>query len=179
VNDKKMRIDQDLDGIQLAIQHIIEKETDKPINRICAFWAYFGADILNNHTGTSDYEPVFGSMEICVNNPVKSDPSEGWYWGYMHNLPDSRPDEFHGWIVNRKKGELIDFTSGFIKDNFLKIQDHLDESYIWDRADIPDPLFIRNFTYRKINNQHGLRYTEDAEFTRWILSGKSHILSGI
>jgi len=168
---------EDLKKVKEAVRVIIEENSDKPINRVCALWSFHGAEMLNMLTGSDDFRPVFGSMTICVNQTNKADPSEGWYWGYDTFLPDSRPDEFHGWIVSRG-GDLIDFTTEFMKENFEAAKPFLEGAgYKWNRSPLPAFLWRKNFSYSEINANKGIDYRENEKLTEVILAGHTNILT--
>jgi len=147
-----------LDLLKPEILAEVKKYMEGDPTRLCAGWSYFGADKLNRITRTNDFQPVVGSIKVCVNQISKGD---GWYWALLCDEPDSRPDEFHVWIENKRKGYLIDFTSEFFKLNFHRSQvmNQMGSDYIWNRmVPIPDILYVRNFTYKKIKSQYDIEY---------------------
>jgi len=167
----------DLKKVHEALKIVIEKETDRPINRVCALWAFHGSEMLNLMSDSKDFSPVFGSMTLCVNQTNRHDPSEGWYWGYDTFHPDSRPDEFHGWIVS-KKGDLIDFTTCFMRENFEAAKPFMDgPQYTWNRRPLPPFLWRQNFSYSEISANKGIWYVPNPQLTEVVLAGQTNILT--
>ena len=153
----------DLERIFQEINSEIKEEFGDNRNR-CGSYAKRGIEKLNQLTKTNDFRLAAGALKINHYQTNPNDLSEGWYWGWIPDLPDSREDEIHFWILNDKKNYLIDFNSGLLDKAFMRecnLAALSNQPNEWKRIKpLPKFLYERNYNYTRIRREHGLDYRE-------------------
>jgi hypothetical protein len=149
--------------IKAALDQIVAREHPNPAKG-CHAYAVYGSLLLNYLTGGVHFQPQGGGRGVRIGEDPES---RGGCLSYTLD-PEKHPGEVHYWIATRQ-GEIIDFTTCFIKAEVLET------GRSWDRRDLPAFVWQHK---DGIWDEHGLGLIVNRQMTEAVITGVLEILRG-